>query len=78
MFNRMRRGTMFNQMYSELMEVYEATDYTKAELNLGVDAETKTIIIPKHVMALFLMEEDVREQFIYGMQNYPDYNIRVI
>jgi len=77
MFNIMRKSTMINQMYSELMEVYESTDYTKAELNLSVDSESKTIIIPKHVMALLLMDEDVCEQFICGMQNYPGYNIAV-
>lgn len=78
MFNRMRKSAMFNQMYNELMEVYEATDYARTELNLGVDAETKTIMVPKHVMALLLMDEDVCEEFICGMQSYPDFNIRVV
>ncbi len=45
----------------DLAEVYANTDYSNYEIRVTYDAEQNVLIVPKPVMALSFVDEDLRD-----------------
>ncbi len=59
------------QMCKDLREVYESTDYSNYEIKITYDAEHNMLIIPKPVMALSIVDEDVHNWLYEQIDNLP-------
>ena len=59
------------QMCKDLRKVYESTDYSNYEIKIGYDAENNLLIIPKPVMALAFIDEDVNNWIAESIKELP-------
>lgn len=68
---------VMNMMQKELMEILRTTDYSTYELTIYFDEANRTVIIPKPVMALSMVNEAVRNWSAEEVLKHPGYNIIV-
>ena len=66
----MSKRTM-KRMYKDLAQVYASTDYSNYEIRVSFDAEQNMLIIPKPVMALSFVDEDLRDWIAEQIDNLP-------
>lgn len=65
------------RMCKDLAEVYASTDYSNYEIRVSYDAENKMLIIPKPVMALSFVDEDLSDWISAQISNLPVEGIMV-
>ena len=59
------------RMCKDLAEVYANTDYSDYEISVSYDAENKMLIIPKPVMALSFVDEELSDWISVHINNLP-------
>ena len=59
------------RMCKDLAQVYASTDYSNYEIRVSFDAEQNVLIIPKPVMALSFVDEDLRDWIAEQIDNLP-------
>ena len=65
------------RMCKDLAEVYASTDYSNYEIRVSYDAENKMLIIPKPVLALSFVDEDLSDWISAQISNLPVEGIMV-
>lgn len=71
-------ATAMNEMQKELWDVMNETDYTDYECEVFYDDEHKAFIIPKPVMALLVVNPEVRAWVMDKLSQCPNCRIVII
>ena len=59
------------QLYKDLYAAFCDTDYSNYEIGVAYNAEEKNLFIPKPVMALSLVDEDLMDWICEQIDSYP-------
>ena len=75
---RMNEMEAIEVMEKELWEVLNTTDYSTYELVSLYCEDTNRIIVPKPLMAIAVVDEDIREELTNEILKHPNCTIMVI
>lgn len=63
------------KMNEELKHILQTTDYSTYDIEIIFDATKRVAIIPKPVMALCMINEEVREWSITELNKHPGFSV---